>query len=753
MLKLAKYLKKSIIPILLIFGLLIVQAMCDLALPDYTSRIVDVGIQQGGIENATPKAITESELNKILLFTTDSEQETVLNEYRLLNRDDLSDSEYEKYVKDYPALENEPIYVLNTKEEDTIEQLSSILAKPILLTGFLEQDNEQTAQIKEQLVSQMMPGAGQGIDAQQIDLFALFSKLPKEQMEQITSNMMESFETMSDSMIQQSAAAFLKTEYERLGMDASDIQTSYILRTGLKMLGVSLLAVVATILVGFLASRVAASLGRDLRSRVFKKVVSFSNQEMDEFSTASLITRSTNDIQQIQMLMVMLLRIVFYAPILGIGGVIKVLGTNTSMTWIIAVGVAAVLTLVIVLFSISMPRFKMMQKLVDKLNLVTREILTGLPVIRAFSTEKYEENRFDKANQDLTKTNLFVNRVMTCMMPTMMLMMNVISIAIVWFGAQGVDAGQMQVGDMMAFLQYTMQIIMSFLMISIVSIMLPRASVSANRIVEVLKKQPAITDPVSPKETDPSKKGVVEFENVSFRYPNAEEDVLSNISFTAYPGQTTAFIGSTGSGKSTLVNLIPRFYDVDRGAIRVDGVNIKEMTQHDLHDKIGYVPQQGILFSGTIASNIKYGKKDANDDQMRSAAEVAQAMEFISQKEDTFDSEISQGGTNVSGGQKQRLSIARAIAKDPEIYIFDDSFSALDFQTDRALRSALKEKTAHSTVLIVAQRISTIMHAEQIIVLDEGRIVGMGTHKELMDTCEVYQQIALSQLSKEELAQ
>ncbi len=753
MLKLAKYLKKSIIPILLIFGLLIVQAMCDLALPDYTSRIVDVGIQQGGIENATPKAITESELNKILLFMTDSEQETVLNEYRLLNRDDLSDSEYEKYVKGYPALENEPIYVLNTKEEDTVEQLSSILAKPILLTGFLEQDNEQTAQIKEQLVSQMMPGAGQGINAQQIDLFALFSKLPKEQMEQITSNIMESFETMSDSMIQQSAAAFLKTEYERLGMDASDIQTSYILRTGLKMLGVSLLAVVATILVGFLASRVAASLGRDLRSRVFKKVVSFSNQEMDEFSTASLITRSTNDIQQIQMLMVMLLRIVFYAPILGIGGVIKVLGTNTSMTWIIAVGVAAVLTLVIVLFSISMPRFKMMQKLVDKLNLVTREILTGLPVIRAFSTEKYEENRFDKANQDLTKTNLFVNRVMTCMMPTMMLMMNVISIAIVWFGAKGVDAGQMQVGDMMAFLQYTMQIIMSFLMISIVSIMLPRASVSANRIVEVLKKQPAITDPVSPKETNPSKKGVVEFENVSFRYPNAEEDVLSNISFTAYPGQTTAFIGSTGSGKSTLVNLIPRFYDVDRGAIRVDGVNIKEMTQHDLHDKIGYVPQQGILFSGTIASNIKYGKKDASDDQMRSAAEVAQAMEFISQKEDTFDSEISQGGTNVSGGQKQCSSIARAIAKDPEIYIFDDSFSALDFQTDRALRSALKEKTVHSTVLIVAQRISTIMHAEQIIVLDEGRIVGMGTHKELMDTCEVYQQIALSQLSKEELAQ
>ena len=534
MLKLAKYLKKSIIPILMIFGLLVVQAMCDLALPDYTSKIVDVGIQQGGIGNATPKAATKAELDKILLFMNQSEQQTVLQEYRLLERENLSDSEYKNYVEDYPALENEPIYVLDTKDEDTIEKLSSIFAKPILLTGFLEQDNEQTARLKEQLLAQMMPaGSSQETSAEQIDLFAVLSNLPKEQMEQLTTQIEESFGEFSDSMVEQGAASFLKTEYERLGMSASNIQTGYILRTGLKMLGVSLLAVLATILVGFLASRVAASLGRDLRSAVFKKVVSFSSQEMDEFSTASLITRSTNDIQQIQMLMVMLLRIVFYAPILGIGGVIKVLGTNTSMTWIIAVGVAAVLTLVIVLFCIAMPRFKVMQKLVDRLNLVTREILTGLPVIRAFSTEKYEEKRFDKANWDLTRTNLFVNRVMTCMMPTMMLMMNIISIMIVWFGAKGIDAGQMQVGDMMAFLQYTMQIIMSFLMISIVSIMLPRASVSAGRIAEVLRKEPAITDPVVPKAIDPAKRGVVEFQNVSFRYPNAEENVLSGISFTA----------------------------------------------------------------------------------------------------------------------------------------------------------------------------------------------------------------------------
>ena len=751
MLKLAKYLKKSALPILMIFGLLIIQAMCDLALPQYTSDIVDVGIQQGGIENAAPKALTADQWDKITLFMSDGDRQAVQKEYRLLDKSALPDSEYQKYVKKYPALENEPVYLLNTRDKGKIEELSSFFAKPVLIASYLQQDNEQTRALKEEILAQMMP---QGVpEGMEIDLFDVFSKLPAGQMAEMTTKMDESFSGMSDSMVQQSAAAFLKAEYERLGMSASDLQTGYIVWTGLKMLGVSLLAVAATILVGFLASRVAASLGRDLRSRVFQKVVSFSNQEMDEFSTASLITRSTNDIQQIQMLMVMLMRIVFYAPIVGIGGVIKVLGTNTSMTWIIAVGVAAVLTLVIVLFSITMPRFKMMQKLVDKLNLVTREILTGLPVIRAFSTQKHEEERFDRANRDLTRTNLFVNRVMTCMMPTMMLMMNIISVMIVWFGAKGIDAGQMQVGDMMAFLQYTMQIIMSFLMISMVSIMLPRASVSANRIVEVLDKETAINDPLVAKTCDPAKRGVVEFQNVSFCYPNAEEDVLSDISFTALPGQTTAFIGSTGSGKSTLINLIPRFYDVSKGRILVDGVDIRDMTQHELHTKIGYVPQKGVLFSGTIESNIKYGSRDASDKEMRSAAEVAQAMEFIAQKEEGFSSEISQGGTNVSGGQKQRLSIARAIAKHPEIYIFDDSFSALDFKTDRALRTALREKTSDSTVLIVAQRISTIMHAEQIVVLDDGKVVGIGTHKQLLKDCEVYRQIAMSQLSKEELTQ
>ena len=506
-----------------------------------------------------------------------------------------------------------------------------------------------------------------------------------------------------------------------------------------------------TVLVGFIASRVAASLGKELRGRVFRKVVSFSHAELDRFSTASLITRSTNDIQQIQMLFVMLLRIVFYAPIIGIGGVIKVLNTNTSMAWIIAVAVMAVLTLVIVLFAVAMPRFKIMQKLVDKVNLVTREILTGLPVIRAFSTQKHEEERFDKANKDLTRTNLFVNRVMTTMMPMMMLIMNGITVLIMWNGAHGVDAGSMQVGDLMAFMQYTMQIVMAFLMISMFSIMLPRASVSAGRIEEVLQTEPVIRDPEQTVSFDDAKRGLVEFKNVSFRYPGAEENVLENISFTAKPGETTAFIGSTGSGKSTLINLIPRFYDITEGELLVDGADVRRVSQHDLRAKIGYVPQKGVLFSGTIASNLRYGNNDASQEELDKAAQIAQAADFIGEKPDGFDSEISQGGTNVSGGQKQRLSIARAIAIHPEIYIFDDSFSALDYKTDVALRKALKEETAGSTVLIVAQRISTILHAEQIIVLDEGKIVGKGTHKELLKTCEVYQQIAMSQLSKEEL--
>ena len=556
---------------------------------------------------------------------------------------------------------------------------------------------------------------------------------------------------MPDSILEQSAVVFVKQEYQAVGIDTDKLQNNYVLLTGAKMLGLALLSMLLTVLVGFIASRVAASLGKELRGRVFRKVVSFSHAELDRFSTASLITRSTNDIQQIQMLFVMLLRIVFYAPIIGIGGVIKVLNTNTSMAWIIVVAVMAVLTLVIVLFAVAMPRFKIMQKLVDKVNLVTREILTGLPVIRAFSTQKHEEERFDKANKDLTRTNLFVNRVMTTMMPMMMLIMNGITVLIMWNGAHGVDAGSMQVGDLMAFMQYTMQIVMAFLMISMFSIMLPRASVSAGRIEEVLQTEPVIRDPEQTVSFDDAKRGLVEFKNVSFRYPGAEENVLENISFTAKPGETTAFIGSTGSGKSTLINLIPRFYDITEGELLVDGADVRRVSQHDLRAKIGYVPQKGVLFSGTIASNLRYGNNDASQEELDKAAQIAQAADFIGEKPDGFDSEISQGGTNVSGGQKQRLSIARAIAIHPEIYIFDDSFSALDYKTDVALRKALKEETAGSTVLIVAQRISTILHAEQIIVLDEGKIVGKGTHKELLKTCEVYQQIAMSQLSKEEL--
>ena len=557
---------------------------------------------------------------------------------------------------------------------------------------------------------------------------------------------------MPESIVTQRAVLYVKDEYKAIGMDTDALQNQYVLLAGAKMLGGALLSMAVTILVSLLAARVAAALGQELRGRVFRRVVDFSNAEFDRFSTASLITRSTNDIQQIQMLFVMLLRIVFYAPIMGVGGVVKVLNTNTSMAWIIGVAVLAIIAVVLVLFAVAMPKFNLMQKLVDKLNLVTREILTGLPVIRAFSTEKHEEERFDTANKNLTKTGLFVNRAMSCMMPVMMLIMNGVSLLIVWNGGHGIQNGDMQIGDMMAFIQYTMQIVMSFLMICMMSIMWPRASVSAKRIEEVIETEPSIRDPQRPLPFDETKKGLVEFQNVSFRYPGADENVLENISFTAKPGETTAFIGSTGSGKSTLINLIPRFYDVSEGQILVDGTDIRQVNQHDLRSRIGYVPQKGVLFSGTIESNIKYGNTEAGDDVMVQAAQTAQAEEFISLKPDTYGAEISQGGTNVSGGQKQRLSIARAIAVHPEIYIFDDSFSALDYKTDVALRRALKEQTAESTVIIVAQRISTILHAEQILVLDEGKIVGRGTHQELMESCEEYRQIAESQLSKEELA-
>lgn len=739
MLKLLKYLKKSIVPILVIVLFLIGQAVCDLSLPDYTSKVVNVGIQQEGVENPVPDVIRATEMDKLMLFMNESDKNTVLSNYNHLDKASLSD-------KDLTG--DEPIYELNTKDKKTIEELSNIFGKPMLIVEGFESDSKETKKMKEQIMANLPPQMIQNGD---VDVFQIFSLMPEEELSEMRKTIDEKFSDMPDSIITQSAISYVKGEYKNLGIDTDKLQTNYMFLAGAKMLGIALLSALATIVVGFLGARVAATLGKNLRSKVFNKVMSFSNTEMDKFSTASLITRSTNDIQQVQMLMVMMLRVVIYSPIIAIGGIIKVTKTNTSMTWIIAVAVIAILSLVMILFIVVMPKFKVVQKLVDRVNLVTREILTGIPVIRAFSTQKYEEKRFDKANLDLTKTNIFVNRVMACMMPAMMLVMNGISVLIMWNGAHGVDSGAMQVGDMMAFIQYTMQIIMSFLMISAISIMLPRAAVCVQRVDEVISTDLIIEDKEQTENFKEDKKGYIEFNNVSFKYPNAEEDVLSDISFVAKPGETTAFIGSTGSGKSTLINLIPRFYDVTEGSIKVDGVDVRNVSQHDLREKIGYVPQKGILFSGTIDSNLRYGREEATDVEIVRAAEIAQAMEFISSKPERFETEISQGGTNVSGGQKQRLSIARAIAKNPEIYIFDDSFSALDFKTDSALRKALKQETSDSTVLIVAQRISTILHADQIIVLDEGKVVGKGTHNELLKNCEVYKQIALSQLSKEEL--
>ena len=655
-----------------------------------------------------------------------------MRNYKLLNKGEYKDSKI-----------NEKLYELNTKNKEVINKLDPIMGKSMLMLSGVEQN-------KEQILKKMMP-PGVPVDPN-TNIISVLKAMPAKTLDQMKAGFEEKVDKMPESMISQSAIRYVKAEYKAIGINVNKLQTNYIFKTGAIMLGIALISMVATVAVGYLGARVAAKLGRNLRKQVFEKVVSFSNKEMDEFSTASLITRSTNDIQQVQMLMVMLLRIVFYAPILAIGGVIKVLNTNTSMAWIIGVAVLAIVSVVLLLFGLVMPKFKSVQKLVDRVNLVTREMLTGMLVIRAFSTEKHEEKRFDKANTDLMKTNLFVNRAMSMMMPTMMLIMNVITVVIVWNGGHSIDSGNMQVGDMMAFIQYTMQIIMAFLLISMVSVMLPRAVVSMDRIDEVINTDLSIKDKKDAKEFNENKKGIVEFRNVSFRYPNAEEDVLSNITFTARPGKTTAFIGSTGSGKSTLINLIPRFYDVTEGEILVDGINVKDANQHKLREKIGYVPQKGVLFSGTIDSNLRYGRKDATEEEIKKAAEIAQASEFINVKPKGFESEIAQGGTNVSGGQKQRLSIARAIAKNPEIYIFDDSFSALDLKTDAALRKSLREETGNSTVLIVAQRISTILNADQIIVLDQGKVVGIGKHEELLKTCEVYNEIALSQLSKEELA-
>ncbi|NFG41280.1 ABC transporter ATP-binding protein [Clostridium botulinum] len=740
MLKLLKHLKKSVWLILAILVLLVGQAVCDLTLPKYTSDIVNVGIQHGGVDKITPDVIRESEMERLSLFIEDKDYKEVLENYDLVNKGSTSDEEY-------PLLEVENLYVLKNIDKDKIEELNSIFGKPMVMVSNFESDSDKVKAMENQMISSVPPG----VLKEDANIFDIFKIMPEEQFKEITSSMNEMFSKLDDSSIEQMAVSFVKNEYTKIGVNMDKYQTNYIFSSGAKMLGFALVSMMATILVTLIASRVAATFSRDLRSSVFKKVVGFTNKEFDDFSTASLITRCTNDIQQIQILTVMVLRFVLYAPILGIGGFIKVLNTNSTMSWVIGVAILSILSLVSVLFAIAMPKFKKLQKLVDKINLVAREILTGIPVIRAFSTEKHEEERFDKANKELTDVNLFVNKIMACMMPAMMFIMNGITVLIVWVGASKIENATMQVGDLMAFIQYTMQIIMAFLMLSMISIMISRAAVSAKRIAEVLDTEGLIKDPVSVKSFDNNKKGYVEFKNVNFRYPKAEEDVLSNINFTAKPGETTAIIGSTGSGKTTLVNLIPRFFDTTEGEILVDGVDVRNVTQHDLRDKIGYVPQKGMLFSGTIESNIKYGAENAPKEVIMNAARVAQATEFIEAKDDTYNSPISQGGNNVSGGQKQRLSIARAIAKQPEIYIFDDSFSALDYKTDIVLRKALNEQIKDGTILIVAQRISTVLNADKIIVLDEGKIVGKGTHKELLKSCEVYKQIALSQLSKEEL--
>lgn len=710
--------------VLFIFILLIIQATCELTLPQYTSNIVNVGITGKGIETTVPECIRETQLKTLEGFIFDNDLKVIQDNYKKVDFNSLSESDQKTYKKNYPLAETETVYEWKGSEEAT-DQAGKALAKSYLVISGL--------QAKEKDVIQIL-------------------KAPEDARREIVAEAGKSLENIDDTMLKQISSGFIASEYEAIGVDMESIQTRYILMAGAKMLGLSLIAMLVTIIVSYLASKAAAKISRDLRQRVFNKVVTFSSAELDQFSTASLITRSTNDIQQIQMVTVLLLRMVLYAPILGIGGVLKVLNTNASMSWIIAAAVGVIMLIVVILFIVVMPKFKMMQTLVDKLNLVTREILTGMPVIRAFSTERYEEKRFDKSNRDLTKTMLFTTRIMSVMMPTMMVIINLTSVGIVWFGAKGVDNGNLQVGDMIAFITYAMQIVMSFLMITMVSIFLPRAGVAANRIGEVLDTKPMIHDPEHAKEAVKSKKGLVEYKNVSFKYPEADGYTLENISFTAKPGETTAFIGSTGSGKSTLVNLIPRFYDVTEGAVLVDGVDVRDMKQADLRDKLGFVPQKAVLFSGTIDSNIKYGKEDADENAVKRAAAIAQSTEFIEGKEEQYESPIAQGGGNVSGGQKQRLSIARAIAKEPEIFVFDDSFSALDFKTDVALRKALHEELSESTIIVVAQRISTIMNANQIIVLDEGKIVGKGTHGELLKNCSVYYEIASSQLSSSELA-
>lgn len=722
MLKVFKYLKSSIFSVLAVILLLFVQAYLDLTLPDYTSKIVNVGVQQGGIENAAISEIGEDTLNTLVLLMDKSDAKYIMNHYEKTD-----------------TYKGEDIYEL--KEDSNVDKISSIMAKPMMILSYASQEANSSSD--SDTVSFDLPEG--------VSLSQALSMMGDAEREKMLQQIDKKIKDIPDTIVDQAAVSYVKAEYQRIGVDTDHIQTMYILKVGLIMLGIAFSAMAVGILIVFIGSRMAARLARTLRHKVFTKVVGFSKNEIKTYGQSSLITRTTNDVQQVQMVVVFLLRVVFYAPIIGIGGVMKAMNTNADMTYIIGVAVVAILGVVVTLFAIAMPKFNLVQKLIDKLNLVTREILSGLPVIRAFSNEHHEEERFEEANKRLTKVNLFINRAMSFMMPVMMLVMNFVCLVIVYQGAKGVDTGAMQVGDIMAYIQYTMQIIMAFLMISMMSIMLPRANVSAKRIMEIIETKDTIYNSKHLVEFKPEARGKVEFKNVSFRYPDADYDVITDIDLVANPGETTAFIGSTGSGKSTLINLIPRFYDVTDGELLVDGVNIKDVDIHELREKIGFVPQKGVLFTGTIKDNIKYGNENISDEDVNKALDVAQATEFVSKLKGGVDYDISQGGTNVSGGQKQRLSIARAIAKNPDIYVFDDSFSALDFKTDAKLRGELAKITKDKTVLIVAQRISTIMNADKIVVLDEGRVVGIGTHKELMKNCNVYKEIALSQLSKEEL--
>lgn len=721
MIKVFKYLKSSIFSVLAVILLLIVQAILDLTLPDYTSKIINVGVQQGGIENAAIEQIGEGSLEKVLLFTSSKNKKYILSNYTVSNK----------------TYKGEKIYKL--KKDSNKDKISNILSKPMTIISYIEQSkNSKNTTINFDIPNNM-------------DIYQALSYMSSTEKEKMLAGINKKMKNIPDTIIDQAGVSYVKSEYKRIGINTTKIQNAYIFKTGMIMVGIALAVMIDGILVVLIGSRMAAKLAKTLRRKTFKKVVGFSKSEIKEYGQSSLITRTTNDVQQVQMVIVFLLRVVFYAPIIGIGGVIKAMNTNSSMTYIIGVSVAAVLGVIVTLFLVAMPKFKKIQILIDKLNLVTREILSGLPVIRAFSNEKHEEERFEKANDELTKVNKFINISMSFMMPIMMLIMNFVSLVIVYKGAYGVNDGSMQVGDIMAYIQYTMQIIMAFLMISMMSIMLPRASVSARRITEILETDEVIKNKNVTKEFNKDKRGLVEFKNVSFRYPDADYDVITDINLTANPGEVTAFIGSTGSGKSTIINLIPRFYDVTGGELLIDGVNVADADIKRLREKIGFVPQKGVLFTGTIKENIRYGNPNISDDDIKKAIEISQSKEFVSKLKGKEKYEIAQGGTNVSGGQKQRLSIARAIAKNPDIYVFDDSFSALDFKTDAKLRKDLAKVTKDKTVLIVAQRISTIMNADKIVVLDEGNIVGIGKHKELMKSCKVYQEIALSQLSKEEL--